>query len=212
MGKLVHFFSFIFGPLFTNGRWAAWVLALLLLMAMGSIITAIRMEIPSREQVIKIKGTFLDTSKGYTSRAGRYSIGITDTNRNIYKCSCVPLANEKCLGRRAQDHSEIMSQLYLEITKKYSVHKAMLKWLDGKEVEVWMYPNRSVFGYEYSCYQISDSTRIHLSFEKSVEEYTKAKSEVDVYLFCLILLSASLLILIFVIVRINLYFKGNRNG
>jgi len=58
-------------------------------MAMGNIITAIRMEIPSWESVMRVTGKFINTGKGYGK--GLFSIGIVDASGLIHKCNCEPL-------------------------------------------------------------------------------------------------------------------------
>lgn len=209
MKKSVRFLFFIFEPLFTNGRWLIWFFALLLLMMMANTITAIRMEIPSQEQVIRINGKFIDTGKGY-KRGVLFNIGIVDASGFIHYCNCEPLGYSNCLGRHHRDHAEIRDQLDAEVVKNYALQKAMVKWLAGKEGEVWMYPNQSVFGPRNSCYQISDSTRIHRTFKKSVDEYTSVKNGIDVYLFWLIALFGALAMSAFIAARIKIYLEENK--
>ncbi|HEX4974565.1 MAG TPA: hypothetical protein VFV48_01650 [Pseudomonadales bacterium] len=61
--KLTGFIAFVFGPLFVKGRWVYWPLLFLIVMKIGNAITAIRMDIPNLEQVNRIAGIFVDTSK-----------------------------------------------------------------------------------------------------------------------------------------------------
>lgn len=205
---------FVLSPMFAKGRWVIWGLgALIFLMLFGNTITAIRMEIPSAAQVIKVRGTFVDTSKGYSSKTGLYSIGITDDQGEIHKCSCEPLANSNCLGRQELDHREVKHLLNPEILEKYGTHKAMLKWLDGKQGELWLYPNRSLFGSQFSCYQIASEANILRSYEISVEEYSRAKNGIDVYLFWLVTFLGPIVIAVYITVRIRAYLKeGRSNG
>jgi len=180
-------------------------------MMMGNTITAMRMEIPSLEQVNRIAGKFVDTGKGY--RKGiLFGIGIVDAFGTTHKCNCEPLAYSNCLGRKPSAHTEILDQLDAEVIKKYTLQKAVVKWLDGREGEIWMYPNRSIYGSKNSCYQISSNSHVLLSFEQSVQNYAKAKSGIDTYLFWLIALSGLFAISIFVIIRINTYLKKVKNG
>lgn len=208
--SLLHF---VFSPLFVKGRWVIWGLgALIFLMLFGNTITAIRMEIPSSAQVIKVRGTFIDTSKGHSSKTGLYSIGIIDDQGVFHKCSCEPLAHSNCLGRRESDHREVKHLLNPEILEKYGTHKAMLKWLDGKQGELWMYPNRSLLGGQFSCYQIASEVNIHRSYERSVEEYSRAKNGIDVYLLWLVTFLGSIVIAIYIAVRIRAYLKEEKSN
>lgn len=204
--KPTRFIAFVFNPLFIKGRWLIWPLLFLISMMIGNTITAIRMEIPNHEQVNRITGKFVDTTKGY-SKTGLFGIEIIDSFGSSHKCTCAPLAYSNCLGRKPSDHPEIFNQLDAELLKKYTLHKAVVKWLAGRDGEVWMYPNRSILGTKNSCYKISSNAHTLLSFEQSVQNYEKAKSGVDIYLFWFIALSGLFAISIFVIVRINTYLK-----
>jgi hypothetical protein len=203
--------AFVFKPLFIKGRWFIWVLFFLMSMMMGNTITAIRMEIPKPEQVNRVTGKFIDTGKGY-SKTGLFPIAIVDASGITHRCNCEPLGYSNCLGRRPSDHTELLNQLDAEVVKKYTMHKAILKWLDGRDGEVWMYPNRSIFGTKNSCYKISSNGYTLLSFEQSVQNYEKAKSGVDIYLFWFVALSGLFAISVYVIVRINTYLKEIKNG
>jgi len=180
-------------------------------MMIGNTITAIRMEIPNIEKVNRIAGKFVDTGKGY-GKGVLFDIGIMDGHGVIHKCNCEPLAYSNCLGRKPSDYAEILDQLDAEILKKYAPQKAIVKWLEGRGGEVWMYPNRSFFGTQNSCYQISINTHTLWSFEQSVQDYSKVKDGISVYLFWLIALSGVVVLLIFVIIRIGAYFKRMKNG
>lgn len=204
--KFLEFLLFVFGPLILNGRWCIWFFALLLLMMMGDTITAIRMEIPNIETVNRITGKFVDTAQGYRKGA-LYDIGIMDRSGIIHKCDCEPLGYSNCLGRKPSDYAEIVDQLDPEVLNNHAPQKAIIKWLAGRDGEVWMYPNRSLFGDRNSCYQISSDTHILQSFEQSVREYSKVKNGINVYLFWLIVLSGAFFLLIFIIVRIYEYLK-----
>ena len=208
--QLLRFLLFIFKPLLFKGRWFIWLLTFLLLIMFGNTITAIRMEIPNLEDVNRVTGKFADTGKGY-GKGVLFDIGIVDASGRIHKCNCEPLAYSNCLGRNPSDHKEILDQLDAEVLKKHALQKAIVKWLDGRDGEVWMHPNRSFFGSPNSCYQISTNTYILRSYEQSVQEYSKAKSGIDVYILWLIAPSGILFLLIFVIVRIST-FKRVENG
>lgn len=178
---------------------------------MGNTITAIRMEIPNLAQVNRVTGKFIDIGKGY-GKGVLFDIGIVDASGITHKCNCEPLAYSNCLGRKPSDHTEILNQLDAEVVKKYTLQKAIVKWLDGKDGEIWMYPNRSIFGTKNSCYKISSNAHTLLSFEQSVQNYEKAKSGIDIYLFWFVALSGLFAISVFVIVRINTYLKEIKNG
>lgn len=203
--KLTGFIVFVFGPLFLKGRWVYWPLLFLIVMMMGNAITAIRMDIPNLEQVNRVAGTFVDTSKGY-SRTGLYSMQIIDSSGVPHRCNCEPLGDSNCLGRKPSDHAEIRDQLDAEVLKKYTLQKAVVKWLAGKDGEIWMCPNRSWFGTSNSCYQISSNGLTLLSFEQSVQNYTEAKHGIGVYSFWFIVLWALIVSLFYLIIRISLYF------
>ncbi|MDD3761570.1 MAG: hypothetical protein PHO57_12195 [Acidithiobacillus sp.] len=209
--KLTRFIAFVFGPLFIKGRWCIWALLFLMAMMMGNTITAIRMDIPNIEQVNRVTGKFVDISKGY-GKGVLFDIAIVDAYGITHRCNCEPLAYSNCLGRRPSDHAEILNQLDPEMVKKYTLQKAIVNWLDGRNGEVWMYPNRSLFGTPHSCYKISSNGYTLLSFEQSVQNYQKAKSGLDIYLFWFISLSGLFAISVFVIVRINTYLKEVKNG
>lgn len=174
-------------------------------MMMGNAITAIRMDIPNLEQVNRVAGTFVDTSKAY-SRTGLYGIEIIDSFGVTHGCNCELLGSSNCLGRKPSDHAEIRDQLDAEVLKKYTLQKAVVKWLAGRDGEIWMYPNRSWFGTSNSCYQISSNGLTLLSFEQSVQNYTEAKHGIGVYSFWFIVLWALIVSLFYLIIRISLYF------
>lgn len=209
--KITRFIAFVFNPLFTKGRWLIWALLFLMSMMMGNTVTAIRMEIPNLEQVNRVTGKFTDIGRGY-GKGVLFDIGIVDASGIIHRCNCEPLAHSNCLGRKSSDHTEILNQLDAEVVKKYTLQKAIVKWLDGKDGEIWMYPNRSIFGTKNSCYKISSNAHTLLSFEQSVQNYEKAKNGVDIYLFWFVALSGLFAISVFAIVRINTYLKEMKNG
>ena len=212
LSRFFQYLAFVFFPLFAKGRWFIWFLLLLILMFLGNSITAIRMEIPSRDQVTKIKGIFVDSSRGVHSRTGMYPMMISDKSGVRHKCDCVPLRYSNCLGRTPSDHAEIRDQLDEETLKRTTLHKAMIKWLDGKQGEMWVYPNRSLIGTNYSCYQIMDDTRIYRSYERSVEEYRQSKYAIGVYLVWLITASVAVGLTFFILIRTRMFIKGVRNG
>lgn len=212
MSQKHSLFYFMFAPLLMNGRWVIWFLAgLIFVMLFGNAITATRMEIPSKENLKKISGIFLDTSKGYT-KGNLYPIAITDSQGNTHKCSCEPLAYPNCLGRQKSDHSEIKQFLDTEVLEKYGTYKAMIKWLNGKPGEVWMYPNRSLLGGQFSCYQIADSSHIYRSYERSIEEYLQAKNGIDVYLFWLVMSFGLIAAITYFSICTYLHFKKRRRN
>lgn len=202
---LTGFIAFVFSPLFMKGRWVYWPLLFLIVMMMGNAITAIRMDIPNLEQVNRVAGKFVDTSKGH-SRTGLYSMQIIDSSGVTHGCNCEPLGSSNCLGRKPSDHAEIRDQLDAKLLGGRNLHKAVIKWLAGKDGEIWMYPNRSLFGTRNSCYQISSNGLTLLSFEQSVQNYTEAKHGIGVYSFWFIVLWALIVSLFYLIVRISLYF------
>lgn len=209
--NLIRAASFVIKPLFTKGRWLAWGLLALILMLMGNTITAVRMEIPSPEEVHRVNGKFVDTTTIY-SRTGLFSIGIQDDIGNIYKCSCEPLVRSNCLGRNASDHAEIRNQLNPEVISKYTLHKATIIWLSGRRGEVWMYPNKSFFGSPYSCYKISTNGYTLRSFEQSVRDYTEAKKGFSVHAFLFLSASILLALSVFLIFRISMFRREVGNG
>ncbi|MFN8990432.1 MAG: hypothetical protein ACK532_08775 [Acidobacteriota bacterium] len=206
-----HFLSFVFGPLFVKGRWFFWILGLLLLMMVGNVITAIRMEIPSIENVHRIKGKFVDLHKGY-SKGVLFSIGIVDDSGKVHQCNCEPLGDSNCLGRKPSDYADIQDQLDPELLKRYDPQKAIVRWLKKKDGELWMYPNRSFFGNPNSCYQISTGPHTLLSFEWSFQQYSRAKNGINVYLFWLYTVFLTVVLLLYLIVRVSSYFEGIKNG
>jgi hypothetical protein len=212
MSKVRGLFSYVVTPLLVRGRWVIWVLvAMFLMMMFGPATTAIRMDIPSGKQVIKVAGIFFDTSTGYRKGA-LYSMGIVDDQGRRYRCSCDPLPSTNCLDERMSVYEDIERLLDPKILKEYGTQKAMIKWLAGKRGEIWMYPNRSLLGTKYSCYQISDDTDIYRSLEQSIKEYSRRKHGIDVYLFWLAAFAVSVAAIIFVIVRISLYLREKKEN
>lgn len=181
-------------------------------MMVGDVVTAIRMEIPSIENVHRVKGRFFDTTvKGY-SRSVLFDIGIMDSNGKVHRCDCAPLHDSNCLGRKPSDYADIQDQLDPELLKKYDPQEAIVRWLKNKDGELWMYPNRSFFGNPNSCYQISTDTHTLLSFEWSVQQYSRAKNGINVYLFWLYSVFLTVILLLYLIVRVSSYFEGIKNG
>lgn len=169
-------------------------------MMMADSITAIRMNIPTIENVRRISGEFLDTTGGY-SRTGLYSIGIIDASGVIHECNCEPLWHSNCLTTDSPGYLDVRDQLDAEILKNNTPHKALVNWLSGKHGEVWMYPNQAFFRPKNSCYKIAYETHLFLDFEQSIQDYTEAKTGLGVY-FILILAPLTLLVfIIFIFVR-----------
>lgn len=210
--KLVELLSFVVGPLFINGRWLLWFFGALCLMMFGDAIEAAGMEIPTRDQVIKIKGVFQDTSRGYAGKSGGRGIKIRDTNGVVYGCSCAPLGNSNCLGRRWRDHAEVVDQLDSNLVEKYGLNKAMLRWLAAKPGEVWLYPRDGLFGSRNSCYKIADEVRVYRSFDQAVREYEEVKNGLDVYFIWFMKVFGSVLGVLFFTARILMYISRNLNG
>lgn len=93
------------------------------------------MDIPNLEQVNRVAGKFVDTGKRH-GRGVLFDIGIVDASGTTHKCNCEPLGYFNCLGRKQTDHAEIRDQLDAEVLKKYTLHKAVIKWLAGKDGEL----------------------------------------------------------------------------
>lgn len=170
------FVRYVFFPLFGGFKWFFWLFPFLW---SGSSIVAMHMDIPSPNQVIKVKGVFKDTSKGVYSRTGHYSMRIVDAKGNNYSCSCEASGYFNCLS------------------PKKSEHQRLLKLLHGKAGELWLYPDHVLFSGSNACYQISDESVIYRTFEKSVKDYTNAKSDIGVYTVWL------WLILIFLVIAVR---------
>lgn len=175
-----RFLRYVFGPLFLGVGLLLWILVPL---ALGPSIATIRMDIPSRDQVIKISGKFVDSSKGSRRGVGRFPVVIVDSAGKSHRCNCEAGGDASCLSPDRWEHTRLLKQLA------------------GKQGELWMYPATAYFGKSHACYQIADNTTIYRSFDKSVAEYTRAKSGIGVYTVWLWLA----LIVCVVIVRIAMF-------
>lgn len=206
-----RFVNFVFGPLFVKGRWLVWIFLFLLLMMMGNAVTAIRMEIPNLQQVNRIKGNFKNFGSGY-GKGVLFDIGIVDERGVVHRCNCEPLGYSNCLDLKTFDHTDILNNLDSKMLERYTLQKVILKWLDGKSGEVWMYPNRSIFGTKNSCYKIMSDAYIFLSFEQSIRNYERAKGSVGVYCFWVMMIFGLFAIFVFVVVRVIEFFKEMQRG
>lgn len=216
MNRAGHFIIYVFGPLFKNGKWLIWFLFIIIFMMFSNAINAFLMHIPTEDEVIKIKGSFVDTSSGYSSKSGLYSIKIISSDGFEYSCNCEPLGNSNCLGRRPGDHSGKIHDLDQNILNRSGTHKALLNHISNKYGELWMYHNNSVIGSNFSCYKIFDKDTVYRSYEKSVEEYTNYKNSYTTRIYFLVaalifILSAILTISLVFIRAIN-FFKETNNG
>lgn len=174
--------------------------------------SAIAMNIPAKEQALRVKGIFYDASKDYSNRRGSYPITIIASDGVKYQCSCVPIGSGDCLTRHRVDSEEIRGKLDAKFLKNHNFQHAMIKWLDGKSGEVWLYPTGVFGGAANACYQISDDSRMYMSFDQSVEEYSKAKTGLDVFVFWVVLFFVFIAFLILITRRINAYRRGGVNG
>jgi len=169
------FLAYVLNPLFGGFRWFFWLIPFLWL---GDSYVAMQMEIPPIDRLIKVRGKFIDTSKGKYSKTGDFSVAVLDAAGVRHSCDCSASGWVNCLSL------------------KRSENKKMLKALDKKNGEIWMYPHGTFYGNGYACYQISDEASIYRSYEKSVAEYSDAKHGIGVYTiwFLLVIMFGSIVV------------------
>ena len=157
---------YLFEPLVSKGRWILWIFGMLIFLVLfGNILAAIKMNIPSEGQVVKITGIFSDASSKKYSKGQFYSVDIIDDYGVMHKCICDSLPNSNCLDGRTKAQQEILGLLDDRILEEYGTHKAIVTWLNGNRGQVWMYPEAGLFGAKNICYQISDMSRTYISYE-----------------------------------------------
>lgn len=211
--EFFRFFLFIARPLFFNlNSLLCLSFFLLIFNGMNNTITATRMEIPSIEKVIRISGIFVDTGKTYR-RGSLFDIGIMDKQGVVHRCNCEPLDYSNCLGREPADYAQIPNKLDTKILDSRGLQTAIVHWLAGQSGEIWMYPNNSFWPTKrYSCYKISSNSLVLRSFEQSVREYSQIKNGTSVYLLWFVAFSGIVIFIIYLIIRIDTYFRLHKSN
>jgi hypothetical protein len=164
----VSFLRYIFKP-FSNFLVA--VFLVLFFFLLEPYITAYRMDIPKKNDLVLIVGTLSDTTK-HAYKKNTFGVSIIDANRDEHYCNCEISGNPNCFSGNNRTNAE------------------MIQGLAGKDMFVWVYPSKSLTGTEYTCYEISDGDRVYRSYEQSVGEYLGARKSIGammafLYLFCI---------------------------
>jgi hypothetical protein len=210
MYKIFALLIFIFKSLFAGWRLLALVGLSLLVAMMGSEITAFRMEIPDVSSVHRIKGKFVNTQKGY-SKSTLIDVAIQDVNGVIHRCNCEPKPYSNCITKASFKNQETIAELDKKILEAKTMQRAITKWAEGKEGELWLYPNKNFSGSKNSCYQMSVENFILFSFEDSAAAYKNIKNGFEVYVLWVYIALCMLGLLAFLIIQINVFFKGSYN-
>lgn len=76
-----------------------------------------------------------------------------------------------------------------------------------------MYPNNSFWPTKrYSCYKISSNSLVLRSFEQSVQEYSRIKNGISVYLFWFFAFLGIVIFIIYLIIRIDTYLRLRKSN
>lgn len=209
MDRKPNLFQFILAPLFRKEMWLGWTFALIIILGLSDGLMVARMKIPSEGTVHRISGMFIDTTE-YSRKGHSFRIGIKDAAGAVHTCTCRPQTPSACVAQRAGDHKDLRAELDSEILAKFGAEKAVIKWMAGKEGELWLYPTPGVFSQLHVCYHISTSDRVMLPFEKSVQVYTDIKSGYKVYALYLILVLSTVLFSFYLFVRISQFIEIRR--
>ena len=177
--RSIDLILYIFRPIVSRGRWFICVVGILLVFMMGQSITALLIEIPGQHQVEVLRGIFVDSSRGH-SKTGKFPIALVDNAGKTHTCNCEALSNSNCLDA-AISRDPSIAALLSRTDYKDGVHIALLRRLNGRHGEIWVYPSRTLVGMRYACYQVADESMTYLKFSDSVISYENAKRSVGVF-------------------------------